>query len=183
MVGLLKGGSKEASRLLAWDAFLWRRSFFGLTPSAFISRWIWQLPQSLLGFFASHFVLIFRTVHKAEEWRGTLVLFGPGWRGSICLGEFILLHKHAGPLTKMHEFGHTLQSRESGPLYLFFYGLPSVLNHAKTKSETDANRRAFGTRSPLSKYPVLPYAHKPKWYHWAIALGILAGLYLLMIAG
>jgi len=41
-----------------------------------------------------------------------------------------------------HEFGHTYQSRISGPLYLFRYGLSSVAFQGS--SEWDANRRGFG---------------------------------------
>lgn len=49
----------------------------------------------------------------------------------------------------MHEFGHSLQSREVGPIYLFKYGIPSLLSaysdkvHRLNPVEKDANIRAF----------------------------------------
>jgi RHS repeat-associated protein len=41
-----------------------------------------------------------------------------------------------------HEFGHTYQSKITGPLYLFKYGIPSAVFQGS--SEDDANRRGFG---------------------------------------
>jgi len=42
-----------------------------------------------------------------------------------------------------HEFGHTYQSRISGPLYFFKYGIPSALYGNLAKSEEDADWRAY----------------------------------------
>jgi len=52
----------------------------------------------------------------------------------------------------MHEYGHILQSKSSGPLYLFMYAIPSLFSagrrysgwrHAHHSVEQDANKRAY----------------------------------------
>ena len=49
-----------------------------------------------------------------------------------------------------HEFGHTYQSRISGPLYLFKYGIPSAAGGSK--SEYDANKRAHKNGLPIGSW-------------------------------
>lgn len=76
-----------------------------------------------------------------------------GWQG-VSLGGVILGNERLEPVVGnelfMHEFGHCLQSRQSGYLYLFRYGIPSglsVLNnsslHHRHWVEQDASLRAF----------------------------------------
>ena len=51
-------------------------------------------------------------------------------RGGISLGQYIIVndkYKDYKGDTEKHEYGHYLQSRYLGPLYLLVIGLPSLL--------------------------------------------------------
>ncbi len=62
-----------------------------------------------------------------------------------------------------HEFGHTYQSRISGPGYYFKYGLPSAFD--SDLPEDDANYRAF------EKFGIKPFndpteVNRMKWWEF-----------------
>ena len=87
-----------------------------------ILLYLWQLPQNLLG-------LLFLFVLKGEtrHWLGSIrFYFLDAFPGGITLGEYIIVGTKQD-LTVRHEFGHVVQSRILGPLYLIVIGLPSLL--------------------------------------------------------
>ena len=47
--------------------------------------------------------------------------------GGISLGDYIIVCSHNAKMVK-HEYGHCLQSRRLGWLYLIVIGLPSILH-------------------------------------------------------
>lgn len=51
-------------------------------------------------------------------------------QGGISLGKYIIVSQWATQKTIMHEYGHCLQSKILGPLYLLVVGLPSILHAA-----------------------------------------------------
>jgi len=83
---------------------------------------IWQLPQNILG-------LVLMLLFKKEIEVNTDIVFVE-WklkRMGISLGNFILLGEYnLTEKTYKHEFGHTIQSKILGPLYLIVVGLPSI---------------------------------------------------------
>lgn len=85
--------------------------------------YIWQLPQNLLG-------LIFLLFIKGEEkhiLHGISFYYAKDFRGGISLGDHIIV----GGINEKgirHEFGHCIQSRRWGWLYLLVIGLPSLLH-------------------------------------------------------
>lgn len=93
-----------------------------------ILLWIWQLPQHLLALFMC---LIFRV-------KPTIEFIPSKISSSFSLGEYIFLDslaydsKHVrgdyGWEVLLHEFGHTIQSRYLGWLWLFIIGIPSALH-------------------------------------------------------
>ena len=85
--------------------------------------WIWQLPQNLV---ALIMLLVLRgeTRHRLGSIRFYFLRTFPG---GITLGEYIIVGTKQN-LTVRHEFGHVLQSRYLGPLYLLVIGLPSLLH-------------------------------------------------------
>jgi hypothetical protein len=92
-----------------------------------ILLWIWQLPQHLL---ALIILLIQRKNRDREETFNTSKVY---WlkKGNwgVSLGEYIILcgaHNDNGN-TVRHEYGHSLQSRALGPLYLLVIGISSGL--------------------------------------------------------
>ena len=85
--------------------------------------WIWQLPQNLVAL-VMLLVLQGETKHRLGSIRFYFLRTFPG---GITLGEYIIVGTKQN-LTVRHEFGHVLQSRYLGPLYLLVIGLPSLLH-------------------------------------------------------
>ena len=87
-----------------------------------ILLYLWQLPQNLVGLL---FLLVLKgeTRHRLGSIR---FYFLDTFPGGITLGEYIIVGTRQ-ELTVRHEYGHVLQSRMLGPLYLLVIGLPSVL--------------------------------------------------------
>ena len=85
--------------------------------------WIWQLPQNLLG-------LIILLFYKHEELylsvNGRHFYSTSEMPSGISLGNYIILDSKDTDVDMKHEYGHTIQSRHWGPLYLFVIGLPSA---------------------------------------------------------
>ncbi len=86
-----------------------------------ILLYIWQLPQNLLG------LLLFACYNNTErfKYRGKLYQRSNNTPGSISLGEYILTGSRYQE-TWDHEYGHTVQSKMFGPLYLIIIGLWSL---------------------------------------------------------
>lgn len=85
--------------------------------------WIWQLPQNLVALIML-LVLQGETKHRLGSIRFYFLRTFPG---GITLGEYIIVGTKQN-LTVRHEFGHVLQSRYLGPLYLSVVGLCSLLH-------------------------------------------------------
>lgn len=87
-----------------------------------VLRYIWELPQNLLG-------LLLRAIYKGEdtEYKDVVVRRSLKMQGGISLGRYIIVSRFASKTTVMHEYGHCLQSRRLGWLYLLVIGLPSII--------------------------------------------------------
>ena len=87
-----------------------------------VLRYIWELPQNLLG-------LLLRVIYKGtdSEYEGAVVRRSLQMQGGISLGRYIIVSQFASKTTVMHEYGHCLQSRSLGWLYLLVIGLPSIV--------------------------------------------------------
>lgn len=132
----------------------------------------WELPQSLVSGFAGLIAVLFWQVKQIRSYEGVLIIVGRRKRrywGGISFGSLILLDENGtaevGNQLFMHEFGHSLQSRLSGPLYLVKYGLPSLWSalrfqdlHYLHPVEQDANSRAHDW-----------FCHCHGWKGWADA--------------
>lgn len=88
-----------------------------------IVLYIWQLPQNLAGLLLL-LILKGETRHRLGNIR---FYFLDSFPGGITLGEYIIVGTRQ-ELTVRHEFGHILQSRYLGPLYLLVIGLPSLVH-------------------------------------------------------
>lgn len=179
---------KEGNRLVLLFRF-WLGHFQGGLRTL-LSRYTWELPQTLLGFCAGVFVLLrFREPIALGRWGGVVVIRGYRYSstwGGICFGSVIIgdtrIEAAVGNGLFMHEYGHTLQSRAAGPTYLLRYGLPSLISalgpgyHALHPVELDANFRSQrffsqqpGFRSwPSVAHPVLDgqVALRSAWWEY-----------------
>ncbi len=139
-----------------------------------ISRFTWELPQSLAGFLYNQLANIFGKVSKVEYYGGATVVKGAAIKGgAVSLGSFISIsnsgHNNgndilvkSGAYTFMHEYGHYLQSRKNGFAYLFKYGLPSLWKAEWT--EWDANQRAAKYFKKKEAFTWNPNYYKPGTY-------------------
>ena len=123
---------------------------------------LWQFPQTLLALLLLA-ILDIRAVKKTHE--KTVYFFrNADWLSGVSLGEFIILHTHsiADEATVAHEYGHSVQSRIFGPLYLLIVGIPSAV---------------FNNLWDQAFHKSLPFEKRAKWYYarypeaWADRLG------------
>jgi hypothetical protein len=95
----------------------------------------WELPQNVLGAIAFAGMLARRNVRRVrfERERWMVELEGDG---AVSLGLFVFFSTKdnkfvpVGPENRDHEYGHALQSRLLGPMYLPVVGVPSVVRVA-----------------------------------------------------
>jgi len=132
------------------------RNFWGRSWQL-ISRWTWELPQTVIGKGYSHIRNMTGNVDDVSYYGGATLVNkndNSGWRWGLTLGPYInsknvVANPYKDGLFR-HEFGHTLQSRLVGPLYLTHVGIPSFIgsglenlglnDHNKEWYETQANR-------------------------------------------
>lgn len=88
--------------------------------------YLWQLPQNIIGKIL--FILYSGTIINIDD--NAKVKVSPNMKGGITLGKYIVVHNHK---YIKHEYGHTIQSKYLGPLYLLVIGLPSILHAAVHK--------------------------------------------------
>lgn len=94
-----------------------------------ILLYLWQLPQNLLGLI----VRLFYYKNNSLRYKDKLVRICSGFPGGISLGETIIVKRY--PYDKetwnsvKHEYGHTVQSKKLGWLYLLVIGLPSGIGY------------------------------------------------------
>jgi RHS repeat-associated protein len=147
-----------------------------------VSRFTWELPQTLMGFTGSHAANLFGNVESVEYYGGATVVqgshdnlfWGADFAGpAITLGSYIIGDKNikADPNNSLfqHEYGHVLQSREMGWGYLPRVGIPSIrsnlssgYDHDFHPVEQDANMRAFNyfNKHESGFYDTNPYDGK-----------------------
>jgi len=127
------------------------KNFWGRTWET-ISRFTWQLPQTIIGLSYSTVSNWAWQVDNVDYWGGATVLSGNFWGhgGAVALGSYIAGSRSlvACPHNSLfqHEYGHYLQSQAFGWAYLPRVGIPSILSrgeHNFHPVEQDANRRAF----------------------------------------
>ncbi len=144
---------------IAWNAVKITAGLFATGPGnifergwEILSRFTWQLPQTILGQVYAHAVNLTGNVDSVDYYDGATVIktYGddiPWFSGvnGVTLGSFIIGNNtiEADPNNSLfqHEYGHYLQSKKYGWAYLPRYGIPSARGDKDV--EYDANSRAF----------------------------------------
>lgn len=93
----------------------------------FLSDWMWQLPQNLLGVLYKKILkdsIIARVNADNNEYKCYLKRS----KGGVTLGKYIFISQDYRDKERVikHESGHTKQSLILGPLYLIIIGIPSI---------------------------------------------------------
>ena len=89
-------------------------------------QFTWGLPQNIIVYFLNR-----NYKNDSEDFFHSKIYFHTENWGGISMGMFIIINKNRGEdwlnSTKVHEFGHSIQSIILGPLYLLVIGLPSLI--------------------------------------------------------
>ena len=88
--------------------------------------WIWQLPQNLVGLIL---LLVYKREKSYHHLNGRTFYYTVEMPSGISLGNYIILHYKDWAEDLHHEYGHSIDSRRWGPLYLLVVGLPSLLGN------------------------------------------------------
>lgn len=91
----------------------------------YVLAWTWELPQTLLAML----VLVLLPHKKEEEFEIPFyTLWCADGLNAFSLGEWIFIpsSRLVDEATVRHEYGHSIQSRRLGWLYLLVVALPSV---------------------------------------------------------
>lgn len=108
----------------------------------YLVQFTWALPQNIMGFFLS---LKYRK-NKREMFFNSLVSYHKENWGGISLGMFTVINGDRDDEwingSKVHEFGHSIQSLILGPFYFFIIGIPSMIwcnskKYNKLRAEKD----------------------------------------------
>ena len=94
-----------------------------------IMLFIWQLPQNLVALF---YILILHWEEKILVTKnGIKFYYNPNMITGVSLGNYVFLSRYHVNNNNAydHEYGHCLQSRILGPLYLIVIGIPSAINN------------------------------------------------------
>lgn len=157
--------------------------------STILSRLIWEQPQTLLGNFSMHIMNSVWLIKRIDVYKRALICQGYFLNGGgIALGSYIMIDLHKSAVVDIypmderavpektlirHEYGHLLQSIVSGPLYIFKYGISSIITQGWTEIDADLRSDAeflyaeqimpiFGSHRNLKK------AINPKWWEYLI---------------
>ena len=139
-----------------------------------LSKHIWEQPQTLIGNLFGQILNSFGFISHVQHMCGTTLIHGkiPLATG-VAFGSVILItHKNTGlnkgidisdqqafpTLLIRHELGHSHQSRYSGPLYLWKYGIPSAASQAWTEKDAEARSdkwllHNYGIAPAFKSYP------------------------------
>lgn len=154
-----KGGVNEVKMwggLFATGSYMNHQSHrnFWTASWELISRFTWQLPQTMVGHGYAQFSGYAGQVDNVDYWGGATVMSGNNWgQKAVTLSSFIIGDRtiSADPNNSVfqHEYGHYLQSQSMGWGYLSRIGIPSLMSadgsgeHKYQPHEQDANARAF----------------------------------------
>lgn len=165
-----------------------------------LSRIFWEQPQTLAANFVMQLLNTMWLVAKANNWNGALVLQVSLFNGSgLALGSYLLIDLAKSPPFELehiddrtvpekillrHEYGHLLQSRVAGPLYLFKYGIPSLVMQGWTEADADlrSDKKLMKTAQFMpvfTNYRQAPVFKNPRWWEYLLPLiASIAGYYL-----
>ena len=118
-------------------------------------RWIWEFPQCLLGLILIH---LYDVDHK--ETINNIDVYVGRFPSGISLGLYIIMsnysYRYSKTTTMYHEYGHSIQSKILGPLYLPTVGITSIT--------WNGLRKIFTSLRSINYYSIWPES-------WADKLG------------
>ncbi len=148
--------------------------FFKGKPLQRISRFTWELPQTIAGRVFTEFRFYQHSIDNVGYYDGATYVYREvenGGFGGVTLGSFINIeapgpwptdeHGNFAPWEHPvfgHEYGHYLQSQEYGWGYLFSVGIPSLISAEKNKGwyakvvEIEPHKGVFIVKKHMTKW-------------------------------
>jgi len=125
-----------------------------------VLMYLWQLPQNLLGLIL---ITLYKNAKRVNDFEDVNVYVTDKMPSGISLGKYIILHplSFIDRIAIKHEYGHCLQSRKLGWLYLIVIGLPSLLGNIYD--------RLFHSDWTYEKS--MKWYYNQPWEKWADELG------------
>ena len=124
--------------------------FVAKSPLQFLSRFTWEFPQTIAGYYYSNYRLATTYIDHVGYYDGATYVYTYKYKhgfGGVTLGNYINIDsKEPWPrdargrfdpsknLLFMHEYGHYLQSQEYGWGYLLSVGIPSLFSAIKDRN-------------------------------------------------
>lgn len=165
-------------------------------------RFTWEMPQTIAGNAISHFRNNFWRTNVDYYHESTLVNRGGNSGWGFTIGNYIngkdLTADPQIDDTFAHEYGHVIQSRFLGPLYMPIVGVPSTIgtwfsgvghNHKNEWYEVWANKladnyyqRINDTMASATLQMYHPLSHTEEWYdYFTLYLYAIPFLFLLVL--
>jgi hypothetical protein len=124
-----KKGAKSLRMLGSFVAYDRDKTFAGKALQI-LSHFTWELPQQIIGLFTGQFVNLIGGIESVDRYtNGSIVLKSgllmPG--AGYTMGNIITVSSASSIDLISHEFGHYIQSRRFGPLWIPTYGIPSIV--------------------------------------------------------
>lgn len=115
-----------------------------------ILDWTWQLPQNIVGFIYS---LCIKTTKYEDNPYDDCIIYNKKSKGCVTLGKYIFVYRYKYNKAQIikHEYGHRIQSKILGPLYLFVIGLPSIIWANEYHNTSNKSYYDFYTESWANK--------------------------------
>jgi len=93
----------------------------------YLLQFTWGIFQNIIGFILT----IKYRKGKREYYHGSVITYHEESWGGISMGIFIVMNGKRDPewirSTRVHEYGHTIQSLILGPFYMLIIGIPSFI--------------------------------------------------------
>ena len=130
-----------------------------------ILLYLWQLPQNLLGLLL---LLWYKREKVYHRLNGRIFYYTDEMPSGISLGNYIIMNREDREDGMRHEYGHSIQSRILGPLYLLIIGIPSACGNLYD--------RLFHKKWPWPQQ--MKWYYNQPWEKWADKLGNVKRTYL-----
>jgi hypothetical protein len=88
-------------------------------------KYLWQLPQNILAMLI--YFIYKKSLPQVRIYKDSVIYYIVGFPGGLSLGHYIFLQYDCDMNMVNHEYGHTLQSKMLGWLYLPIVSLPSFI--------------------------------------------------------
>lgn len=91
--------------------------------------YIWQLPQNIIGLIFSKIV---NKTNKSYlyQFQDIDITITNSIKGGVSLGKYIIVGINCNNYNIIsHEYGHYLQSKILGPMYILIVGIPSIIHN------------------------------------------------------